>query len=444
MNAMTSYGTYRAFDILYDTGGHMVDPSAEAELITWLGTEEGKQTTDLILISHGWNNDISDARLLYSNFFASMASVQQSQNIGRDRKFAVVAVFWPSKRFADSDLIPGGAAAIAPPVAVQLNSQLDQLKLILAADPSSAEKIEHAREQIPKLEVSQSAQDDFVFALVNALPAARGDRDEGLDDSMASLRSGGVAGHLILARLSAPVLPAFPVANNGSGHALGLGGILSGITSAASRLANLFTYYTMKDRAGLVGTTGVLLTLQKIKAAADPGMRLHLIGHSFGGRLVTAAANALPASFAVDSMMLLEAAYSHNGMSKNWDGAGEDGSFRSIIDSRKVKGSILITHSVHDIPVGLAYPIASRIMNQVASAVIGGPTDKFGGMGRNGARHTPEAFDDFLLPVGESYTPLAAGLSIRNLNGDGPSPKPTINGHSDVAKPEIAWAWLTN
>jgi hypothetical protein len=82
-------------------------------------------------------------------------------------------------------------------------------------------------------------------------------------------------------------------------------------------------------------------------------------------------------------------------------------------------------------------------MNQVAAA-LGDANDKFGGMGRNGAQHTPEAFDDFLLDVGVKYKPLALGKTIRNLNGDGPVPKPTINSHGDVAKPELAWAWLSN
>jgi hypothetical protein len=87
--------------------------------------------------------------------------------------------------------------------------------------------------------------------------------------------------------------------------------------------------------------------------------------------------------------------------------------------------------------------MASRIMNQVAAA-LGDANDKFGGMGRNGAQHTPEAFDDTLLPVGGKYQPLPSGKTIRNLNGDGPSPQPTITSHGDVAKPEIAWAWLTS
>ena len=439
---MTNYGIYPAFDLLYDTTGQLVDQSPETELITWLSSPPGNATTDLVFISHGWNNDISEARQLYADFFASVGSVQKNQQIAQNRKIAIAAIFWPSKRFADADLIPGGAASLGPSLQSQLNAQLDQLKEILAADSSAAAKIEHARDQIQKLEVSQSAQDDFVFALVSALPAPRNEKDEGLDDAMSALKAGTVPGHTILSRLSVPDFPAFPVPDNSGGHALGLGGVLSGITSAATRLANYLTYYTMKDRAGIVGRSGVCQTILKTQAAA-PAVRIHLIGHSFGGRLVTAAANALIKPRSIATMVLLEAAYSHNGLAENWDGNGNDGAFRSVPAVPKIDGMTLITHSVHDTAVGIAYPLASRIMNQVAAG-LGGPDDKFGGMGRNGAQHTPEAFDSTLLNVGAAYPPVPQGKTIRNLNGDGPAPMPTIADHGDVAKPEIAWAWLSS
>ncbi len=438
----TNYGTYPAFDLMYDTTGNLVNPSSQKDLTDWLVSNDGNKTTDLVFISHGWNNDTSEARQLYSDFFAALASVQKSQNVALDRKFVIAAIFWPSKRFADSDLIPGGAASLSPSLDAQLNAQLDQLKVILAADPSAAAKIEHARDQIAKLDVSQSAQDDFVFALVSALPSPRNEKDEGLDDAMIALKAGTTPGHTVLDRLSVPDFPAFPLPTASGGHALGLGGILDGIKSAASRLANYFTYYTMKDRAGIVGRTGVHKTIVDLQSSA-PGIRIHLVGHSFGGRVVTTAANSLTASKSIASMLLLEAAYSHNGLAQNWDGQGNDGAFRSVIAVPKIGGVTSITHSVHDTAVGIAYPLASRIMNQVAAA-LGDANDKFGGMGRNGAQHTPEAFDDVLLDVGIAYTPLAAGKTIRNLNGDGPSPKPTIASHGDVAKPEIAWAWVSS
>ena len=171
------------------------------------------------------NNDIDDARTLYQNFFQAMATVLAAQPIVQDRKFAVGGIFWPSKKFADTDLIPGGAAAVAPSLDAQLNAQLDQLKVLLGGDEASAAKIEHAREQIAKLEVSQSAQDDFVFALVSALPAPRNEKDEGVDDAMTQLKSGELAGNQVLKRLSLPMFPAFPIPAGSGSHALGPGAV---------------------------------------------------------------------------------------------------------------------------------------------------------------------------------------------------------------------------
>ena len=219
-------------------------------------------------------------------------------------------------------------------------------------------------------------------------------------------------------------------------------------------LGNLLTYYTMKDRAGIVGRTGAVGTVRALRTCRTPaaGPRVHLVGHSFGGRLVTSAANALngnsgtPAE-CVDSMTLLEAAYSHNGLATNWDGNGTDGAFRSVITQVKVKGPIIISHSSHDFPVGTAYPVASRLRGQAGEALIGGPNDIYGGMGANGAQHTPEITLDFpLAPTGNTttYPPPPAGVPCWGINikGDGPPPAPTITGHGDVAKPELATVML--
>lgn len=438
----TSYSRFPAFELMFDAAGHPVDATAQTAFIDWLVSADGAPITDVMLISHGWNNDIDEARMLYQNFFQAMATVLAAQPIVQDRKFAVGGIFWPSKKFADADLIPGGAAAIAPSLDAQLNAQLDQLKVLLGGDEGSAAKIEHARDQIAKLDVSQSAQDDFVFALVSALPAPRNEKDEGVDDAMTQLKSGELAGNQVLKRLSLPMFPLFPTPAGEGSHALGLGGLLGGVKAGATRLANYFTYYMMKDRAAVVGRTGVhdvVLALQGL-AGRRPPLRIHLVGHSFGGRLVTATANSLTTPTSIASMLLLEAAYSHNGLAENWDGLGHNGAFRGLITLPVIAGETQITHSVHDTAVGIAYPLASRIMLQLAAA-LGDAHDPFGGIGRNGAQNTPEAFDDTLAVVGHAYADLPAGKTIRNLNGDGPNP--IITSHGDVAKPEIAWAWLS-
>jgi len=52
-------------------------------------------------------------------------------------------------------------------------------------------------------------------------------------------------------------------------------------------LLNLTTYFKRKIRAGPVGSKGVAPLIDRLAAQVQ---RVHLIGHSFGGRLVTAAA----------------------------------------------------------------------------------------------------------------------------------------------------------
>jgi poly(3-hydroxyalkanoate) synthetase len=132
----------------------------------------------------------------------------------------------------------------------------------------------------------------------------------------------------------------------------------------------------MKTRAGKVGNDGVAPLIDQLQATVQ---RIHLIGHSFGGRLVSAGTKGSKTN-RLASLSLLQAAFSHNGFSKIMNGF-----FRSVIDAKRVTGPILITYTKNDKAVGLAYPIASRINNDVAMA-IGDENDKFGGIGRNGAQ----------------------------------------------------------
>lgn len=167
-----------------------------------------------------------------------------------------------------------------------------------------------------------------------------------------------------------------------------------------------------------------------------PGVHIHLVGHSFGGRLVTAVAagpdDDSPSKVA--SMSLLQAAYSHYGLAKNWDGE-KDGAFRRVITKAAVSGPIIVTCTANDRAVGLAYPIASLIAQQVANR-LGDENDKFGGMGRNGAQKTPEAINQKLLAVGESYVLLP--YHVHNLKTSD-----LIKDHGDVANPEVVYAVLS-
>ena len=159
-------------------------------------------------------------------------------------------------------------------------------------------------------------------------------------------------------------------------------------------------------------------------------MKFHFVGHSFGGRLVTATVDG-PQALRVKTLLLLQAAYSHNGLALNFDNKGKNGFFHAVLDQKKVTGPILITHTNKDKAVGLAYPLASRLNGDNAAA-FGGPDDVYGGMGANGAQHVDGA-DITLQPANGTYDFPALGKSVINLNGD-----TIITSHGDVARPETA------
>jgi len=217
--------------------------------------------------------------------------------------------------------------------------------------------------------------------------------------------------------------------------AAGFGAITGRLWNGMKEALRQLTYFQMKDRAGTVGQHGLGPFLGDL-AARSAGLRVHLVGHSFGGRLVTAVAEGPDGQpgVTVDTLTLLQAAFSHNGFAAKFDGA-RDGAFRAVLTGHKVAGPIVVTHSRNDRAVGVAYPLASRIAGQDAAA-LGDENDKFGGLGRNGAQHTPERVVGTLQPVGSAYA-FEPG-KIYNLNADA-----IIADHSDICHNEVAFALLT-
>ena len=189
----------------------------------------------------------------------------------------------------------------------------------------------------------------------------------------------------------------------------------------------------MKKRAGTVGQVGVAPLLDRL---ADHVQRIHLVGHSFGCRLVTAAA-ATSTTDKLQSMSLLQAAFSHNGFSKSMNGF-----FRSVVDNHRIKGPIILTYTPNDRAVGIAYPVASRLSGTVASA-FGDANDKFGGLGRNGAQKMEPgevvAGVDRLLAVGGAYSWQSG--HFHNLEGSKYIVDPSgRDAHGFVTGKEVAWA----
>jgi hypothetical protein len=422
-------------EVQFTTSGAAADPSqvlAAVDLVASSGA------TDVLVLAHGWNNDMPTARRLYNSLTDQIAAVRGGVPEAAGRGIAVIGALWPSVRWADEDGIAGGGASVGTP-ATALHTRIG----VSVDDRPAADRL---KALVSDLETSPAARAGFLNELRNLMPsdvadddppplslltgdteevfAVAGGPDTDLFDTADS--DGGAAG-IDLARMggSGDAAPAL-------GGGVGLLDLGRDALRAARNLLNVTTYYTMKDRAGKVGAIGVAGLLDDLKTA-NPGVRRHLAGHSFGARVVAAAAaHHRP----IHSVTLLQGAFSHHGFAEDYDDQGHNGFFRAALETGRFTGPLVVTHTVNDKAVGLAYAIASRLARQAASG-LGGPDDLYGGIGRNGALKTPEAFapPTDLLDVGGSY-PFAAG-KVHNLKGDR-----FISSHGDVTSPQVAYALL--
>lgn len=438
---MKTIGGIAVFELEFDKNGKLFDAAQLDALTRHL---DAAHATDLILFAHGWNNDLADARKLYTRFFAELGAFVPAMGQGAAngaRVFAAGVLLWPSKKFTDKDLIPGGgAAALSSQEKAVIRARLKDLakepvRLGKTAPASAAKrrKIAKAEALLKTIETDPKAQEEFVRIVRSLLSDRAAHSDDGTKDLFK------VKERKLLVNLSKPVFAAPAVSAGGaaagfstlstgaSGGAADLG---DGIVSGIRRFLNLTTYYQMKERAGTVGANGVASAIDKIRTKR-PQIRLHLVGHSFGGRVVTAATDAIGGKHKIDSLTLLQAAFSHNGLAPKFDGKS-DGFFRKVVTGKKVRGPILVTCTKNDKAVGIAYPLASRLGGQNAAA-LGDENDVYGGIGRNGAVKTPEAVKGMLLAANAAYD-FAAG-KIYNLTADA-----FIADHSDICGPQVAWA----
>src|SRR5580693_3151483 len=120
------------YDIEFKKDGTIYDDKQLARLLNGL-----RGLTNLVVISHGWNNDAKEANDLYTGFLQSVEDIAAEElvpGIGA-RKLGVARLFWPSKKFADADLIPGGGAASLAEASLASAASLDRVLDKLKRDP---------------------------------------------------------------------------------------------------------------------------------------------------------------------------------------------------------------------------------------------------------------------------------------------------------------------
>ena len=136
----------------------------------------------------------------------------------------------------------------------------------------------------------------------------------------------------------------------------------------------------MKDRAAVVGRTGVATLVGSLLDASSA--HLHLVGHSFGAKLLLSAVEATAAGRPISSLLLLQAAVSCQCFAAGLPGSGEPGGYRSVLG--QVRSPLVATFSPHDRVLGWAYPIALRRTRDAGEVQAAGPAGPHEALGARG------------------------------------------------------------
>src|SRR5918993_1317110 len=277
------------WEISFDEQGK----ASQAEIGKLLGELPGRGLTDLLVFSHGWNSDRRQARRLYELYFGQVPGLLASDG-AQGVEAGWLGVVWPPKRGAD-DPEPtagadgGGAAGLGDGGAAGAGSPVP-------SDPLLVEDLKDVFEGTER----QAALDELARLLEERPedPAALA-RFQTLMGELATETDAGPAGEdqgelALLEDDPEEVFGRFAdaVPQTGEGGAAGIGDTFGRLWNGA--------------KEGLGPLLGRI-------HQADPQLRIHLIGHSFGARLVSFALAGLPdpADSPVKSLYLLQGAFSH-------------------------------------------------------------------------------------------------------------------------------------
>jgi len=245
--------------------------------------------TDCFLFCHGWLNDQAEAREGAQRFFGHLDVALRP--LGERVVPLRVAVHWPSKPFANGE--PGRAATHVTP-SLELLGSLGEL---VRRQPGLLERLIPA---LCEVEVALGPEEELE-----------------LDALGRQARRGGVRGGVSLSLLDA------------------------------------LSFWFMKRRAGQVGERlGRELLAPAFSALGAQAPRLHLIGHSFGAKLVSSAVLGGPRP---ESLVLLLAAFSAYAFAEEVPTAKRPGFYRRVITEHLVRDRIVALRSDHDRALNTLY-----------------------------------------------------------------------------------------
>lgn len=420
----SSSGELPHWEIEFDEHGQLKPGGDIADVVHDAGVR------DLFLFTHGWNTSSTSARELSDAMRTLLTDVLPAQH---QASTGFITVIWPALLFPDDAPADSGheitqpqTAALGPFAAHEAPAGPDGSTLVAALSPAFPDK-QHELQQIGQL-LDNEPQDmqrltEF-HKLASGLVTTVGTAPEDAGEAAAmGLPTSRVMDEMaVLAQVTGQETP------------------FTRLWAGARQLLRVLSYYEMKERAGVVGRVGLGPFVAAL-AARSPGIRVHLMGHSFGARAVAFCLQGLPdgsqaAASPVKSLYLIQGAFSHFCFASSAPVTAGRGALAGY--ANRVDGPSLATFSAADRALSWWYPNASRLAWQDSEGVDD-INYQWAAMGFDGFQQA-EALNAHMTGQGTSYGfanntfyRIDAGDVIKqNLN-------PFAGAHSDIQHEDVAW-----
>ncbi|WP_206436499.1 serine-threonine protein kinase [Streptomyces sp. W1SF4] len=398
-------------ELTFDAQGD-VDPATRAAVARI-------EATDLLVFAHGWNSDRPTSTRLFDRFFAPFPGL-----VGAGVRLGYVGVVWPSIRFPDEpipDFDPPGILADAGAGTALDDATRAALGAFWPGREADLDRVAALLAEQPEPLAALPGFGASVRRLVDADPVGAAVAPEV---------------PAVFVRDTVEVCRALAEALAGAGGApsVALGDGARALWGGAKELLRQATYYEMKKRAGVVGEHGLGPVLTDL-AGRRPALRVHLVGHSFGARVVSFSLRAVPdGARHVKSLTLLQGAFSHYAFSERLPHDRRRGGALGGLQ-RRVDGPVVACHSAHDSALRVFYPLASRMAGD--SAGLLGFDERWGAVGHDGVQAVPGAPRLSLEAALRGGLPAAGCVSVDAgsvvRRGGAPS-----GAHSDICHEELA------
>lgn len=400
----------------FDRKGTLTSPATRAALIDAVKSQRYR---DVYVFAHGWNNDFDDSQKLFREFFQGFLNARPATP---GWKPVFVGIQWPSivivfpwekgPKLAGADADNG----FQKQAVGEIGDELTQAQSQRFAELAGRKTLNHTEQQEMSALARAALQTESISELGDNPPS-----EAELLAAWRALDNCGVE--------NANGEFGFATDRATGPQAAGLGFL------DPRNLIRTATVYTMKDRAGIIGSVAVRPLVEELTAT---GAQVRVIGHSYGARVMLAALATASLPRKVRSALLLQPAvnqfcFADAGQIPR---SAHAGGFRKALDQLSLP--LYTTFSAKDFPLHDTFHLALRRSKDLGEAEIaaGAPPSVYcalGGYGPRGLATGATASVQIQDAGAYVFAPANRIVALDGTQGH-------INGHGDVTNRYACWA----